>query len=108
MSSTPKAPKMNSVRKRELDRADAYSRGYHQGQRDLMLNVKPEERKLNEAATALLISTGDNAREFGDKHLAFIIETVVEWVGDPDLIIKIAKESNDDDGKRKRDIADLA
>jgi hypothetical protein len=107
MSNKPKAGKPNAIQRRMIDKADAYSRGYHQGQADLLLNVKAEERKLQPEATAILLETSANAREFGDKRLAFIIETVVEWVGDPELVSKLIKESRDDNA-RKQDIENLA
>lgn len=107
MSNKPKAAKPNAVQRRQLEKAESYSRGYHQGQTDLMLNVAPEERKLQPEATAILLAVGDNAREFGDKRLAFILETVVEWVGDPDLVSKLKKESSDGTSGTERDSEDL-
>lgn len=105
MSNTPKPAKSGVFKRRALERAQEYERGYKQGQVDLMLNVAPETRKLTEEATAILLSTASNAREFGDRRLAFILENVCEWVGDPDLISKLTKES---DNGRENDIANLA
>lgn len=110
MSNKPKAGKPNTIQRREIEKAESYARGYHQGKTDLMLNAKPEERKLTPEATAIVIETALNAREFGDKRLAFILETVAEWIGDPELVAKLSKESSNDNRseRRERDISSLA
>lgn len=82
MSNLLKPRKMSATEKK----AAVYSKGYAQGQADLMANVDPETRKLNAEATNSLLIMWDAERAVGDKRNAHNLGLLLEWCGDPDTV----------------------
>lgn len=82
MSNLIKKPKMSAMQKR----AAVFSKGYAQGQADLMSNVKLPEGRLNADATKIIMDTAAAEGAVGDRRTAHILRTLIEWCGDPETI----------------------
>ena len=82
MSKLLKPAKLSASEKKAI----VYSKGYAQGQADLMANLAPEGRKLNPEATLGMLIMWDAERAVGDKRNAHNLGLLLEWCGDPETV----------------------